>query len=364
MAQLKFYKQAVAPAAATEGAIWFDTTNHTIQVKVAEGWDKYAGALNDATWAANTLTITKHDGSSIALNFSDMASAAAMKAIFTDKFGLNADMSYTGVYAVGNTVRADIVAAKAATDTVGALDTAASIAGDTVFAKINTLNEQIKAITGDDEDGDATSIAGLAVKVAGNTEGIEAINKKIGGNYSEQNTVASAIEGVSGRVETIETLLNDDTNDTIDNLRDVIDFFNGVKEEEETGIALLNTVAGHTTTIGNLKSAAFTDSSDYATAAQGATADTALTNAANAQGRADDAYALAETKRTEAQVADAITAAINALDSDATSADGSYVTVKVTIADGKVTEVNVEDSAVKTYVDSTVEEALSWAEFE
>ena len=363
MAQLKFYKQAAAPAAATEGAIWFDTTNHTIQVKVAEGWDKYAGALNDATWASNTLTITKHDGSSIALNFSDMASAAAMKAIFTDKFGLNADMSYTGVYAVGNTVRADIVAAKAATDTVGALDTAASVSGDTVFAKINTLNEQIKTITGDDENGDATSIAGLAVKVAGNTEGIEAINKKIGGNYSEQNTVASAIEGVSGRVETIETLLNEDTNDTIDNLRDVIDYFNGVKEEE-TGIALLNTVAGHTTTIGNLKSAAFTDSSDYATAAQGATADTALANAATAQGRADDAYALAETKRTEAQVADAISAAINALDSDAISADGSYVTVKVTIADGEVTEVNVEDSAVKTYVDLTVEEALSWAEFE
>lgn len=363
MAQLKFYKQAAAPTAATEGAIWFDTTNHTIQVKVADGWDKYAGALNDATWAANTLTITKHDGSSIALNFSDMASAAAMKAIFTDKFGLNADMSYTGVYAVGNTVRADIVAAKAATDTVGALDTAASIAGDTVFAKINTLNEQIKAITGDDENGDATSIAGLAVKVAGNTEGIEAINKKIGGSYGEQNTVASAIEGVSGRVETIETLLNEDTNDTIDNLRDVIDYFNGVKEEE-TGIALLNTVAGHTTTIGNLKSAAFTDSGDYATAAQGATADTALANAATAQGRADDAYALAETKRTETQVNDAITAAINALDSDAISADGSYVTVKVTIADGKVTAVNVEDSAVKTYVDSTVEEALSWAEFE
>lgn len=363
MAQLKFYKQAVAPTAATEGAIWFDTTNHTIQVKVADGWDKYAGALNDATWAANTLTITKHDGSSIALNFSDMASAAAMKAIFTDKFGLNADMSYTGVYAVGNTVRADIVAAKAATDTVGALDTAASIAGDTVFAKINTLNEQIKAITGDDENGDATSIAGLAVKVAGNTEGIEAINKKIGGNYSEQNTVASAIEGVSGRVETIETLLNDDSKDTIDNLREVIDFFNGVKETDK-GVVLLNTVASHTTTIENLKSAAFTDSSDYATAAQGATADTALANAATAQGRADDAYALAETKRTEAQVADAISAAINALNSDAISADGSYVTVKVTIADGKVTAVNVEDSAVKTYVDSTVEEALSWAEFE
>ena len=363
MAQLKFYKQSTAPASATEGAIWFDTTNHTIQVKVASGWDKYAGALNDATWSANTLTITKHDGSSIALNFSDMASAAAMKSIFTDKFGLNADMSYTGVYATGNTVRADIVAAKAATDTVGELTTASDVAGDTVFAKINTLNEQIKAITGDDENGDATTIAGLAVKVAGNTEGIEAINKKIGGSYTEQNTVASAIEGVSGRVETIETLLNEDSNDTIDNLRDVIDYFNGVKETE-TGAALLTTVAGHTTTIGNLKSAAFTESSDYATAAQGSNADTALANAATAQGRADDAYALAETKRTEAQVNDAISAAISALDSDATSADGSYVTVKVTLVDGKVTTVNVDDTAVKTYVDNSISSALGWVEFE
>lgn len=363
MAQLKFYKQASAPANAVEGAIWFDTTHHTIQVKVADGWDKYAGALNDATWAENTLTITKHDGSSIALNFSDMASATVMKSIFTDKFGLNADMSYTGVYATGNTVRADIAAAKVVTDTVGAATSASGIAGDTVFAKINTLNEQIKAITGDDESGDATTIAGLAVKVADNTEGIGAINKKIGGSYTEQSTVADAIGGVSDRVEAIETLLSEDANDTIDNLRDVIDYFNGVKETE-TGAALLNTVAGHTTTIGNLKSAAFTDASDYATAAQGANADTALANAATAQGRADDAYALADTKRTEAQVNDAIAAAIGALDSDATSADGSYVTVKVTLVDGKVTTVNVDDTAVKTYVDNSISSAMEWAEFE
>lgn len=49
MAQLKFYKKAQAPADAAAGAIWFDTTNHTIQVKTDTGWDKYAGALNDAT---------------------------------------------------------------------------------------------------------------------------------------------------------------------------------------------------------------------------------------------------------------------------------------------------------------------------
>lgn len=88
MAQLKFYKSASAPAAAATGAVWFDTTHHTIQVKTATGWDKYAGALNDATWDGFNLTITKHDGSSIVLNFSDFASASGVTAALAGKLAI------------------------------------------------------------------------------------------------------------------------------------------------------------------------------------------------------------------------------------------------------------------------------------
>ena len=145
MAQLKFYKKAQAPADAAVGAIWFDTTNHTIQVKTETGWDKYAGALNDATWSNNTLTITKHDGSSIALDFSDMASAAAMKAIFTDKIGLNADLGYTPVYENNTTVKADIASAKLAIEAVIGDDTdeAADI---TVYGTRKYVDEKVAAV--------------------------------------------------------------------------------------------------------------------------------------------------------------------------------------------------------------------------
>ena len=113
MAQLKFYKKAQAPANAVAGAIWFDTTNHTIQVKTETGWDKYAGALNDATWDGLNLTITKHDGSSIVLNFSDFASASGVSAALNSKLaiGTTGDAARTQSY---HGLKADIAAAQAA----------------------------------------------------------------------------------------------------------------------------------------------------------------------------------------------------------------------------------------------------------
>ncbi len=299
MAQLKFYKSASAPAAAATGAVWFDTTDHTIQVKTATGWDKYAGALNDATWSNNTLTITKHDGSSIALDFSDMASAAAMKAIFTDKIGLNADLGYTPVYTGNTNVKADVASAKLAIESVdnkvGVVTTASAVSGDTAFAKIATLDAQIKAITGEGEEGDATTIAGLAVKVSNNEQGIEAINKKIGGEFTEQNTVASEIKAaktvvnekatghvtvsvtegadknavvtiaendiasaqdlsdVDDRVAAIEAVMGgDDADKAINKVSEIITFLNGI-EEGTVAKDTFDAVTAHGTAITNLQ---------------------------------------------------------------------------------------------------------------
>ena len=132
MAQLKFYKSASAPAAAATGAVWFDTTNHTIQVKTATGWDKYAGALNDATWDGLNLTITKHDGSSIVLNFSDFASASGVTAALAGKLaiGTAADAANTQSY---YGLKADIAAAK--TELQGYADQAEADAKSAVIGK-------------------------------------------------------------------------------------------------------------------------------------------------------------------------------------------------------------------------------------
>lgn len=80
---LKFFRAAEAPASAAVGAIWFDTTNRTIQIKTgASSWEPYAGKLNDASWdySAQTLTITKYDGSSIVLDFKNVATLANVSA--------------------------------------------------------------------------------------------------------------------------------------------------------------------------------------------------------------------------------------------------------------------------------------------
>lgn len=79
---LKFYRKSTAPSSPVAGAIWFNTTDKTIQVYTGTAWEKYAGNLKDAIWSNDkkTLTIAKHDGSSIALDFSDMASAAGIAA--------------------------------------------------------------------------------------------------------------------------------------------------------------------------------------------------------------------------------------------------------------------------------------------
>ena len=50
MANLKFFKAAYSengPANTTVGAVWFDTTNRLIKVKLADGtWQAYSGLQN------------------------------------------------------------------------------------------------------------------------------------------------------------------------------------------------------------------------------------------------------------------------------------------------------------------------------
>lgn len=83
MTNLKFFKAAYSengPANAVVGAVWFDTTNRLIKVKLADGtWQAYSG-LQDAKWLSTTkqLELTKADGTKLTVDFSDVASAAAL----------------------------------------------------------------------------------------------------------------------------------------------------------------------------------------------------------------------------------------------------------------------------------------------
>ena len=82
MANLKFYKMAQAPVGTVEkpleaGAIWFNTTNHSIEVYNGATWAAYSGVL-DAVVANEVLTVTKYDGSTVSVDFSVYATDEAL----------------------------------------------------------------------------------------------------------------------------------------------------------------------------------------------------------------------------------------------------------------------------------------------
>ena len=104
-----------------------------------------------------------------------------------------------------------------------------------------------------------------------------------------------------------------------------------------------------------LGSAAYTDSTDYATAAQGGKADTAL--------QPTDVVSTYSSSGTDPVNGTAIAAAISGLDSEETSSDGVNFQVKVEMRDGAIANVNVihDDTAARDHSHSH-SEINDWSE--
>lgn len=86
MAIVKFGKVAtVGSSGLTAGKIYFETSTGLIKVaKSATEVEVFGSQVKDATYSGNILTITKTDGSNITLNFSDIASASGVMAVFNE----------------------------------------------------------------------------------------------------------------------------------------------------------------------------------------------------------------------------------------------------------------------------------------
>lgn len=213
MAQLKFYRKNVAPTEGlAAGAIWFNTTNKTIQIYTGTGWETYTGNINDATWENNILTITKHDGTPIVLNFSDMASATVMGKMLT-AVGLNTDgtfkknaTNYGGsATSIGAEITAIDSALKGVSDNLGTKNDAASKDGS-AFARIANLAALVSDLTGgstDSIDSQITAaINALRTEIVGTLDINDAAT--ISRINDELDAIILAASGVEGRVKTIE----------------------------------------------------------------------------------------------------------------------------------------------------------------
>lgn len=348
---LKFYRQSAQPTEAVVGAIWFDVTNRTIQVKTNTGWEPYAGKIQDVTWNEKnqTLTISKHDGSSKSVNLSDVASASAIAVELNKKLNIGTSTDVAGTQSYYG-LKADIAAAAESAqnaakvkdvdttatnginlslDADGKLDVTVTpgevvqnntgvVTGGVVYTAIDNAKTSLIGDIENNTDNDITiygtriyvdnQIAAinenittinnnydeLSTTVAGNTAAINSIlNNEDGTNYNSIAELASWIEEhgkeAADMVEAIE--------DNAENIKTISDDY--LKSADKTELTGLITTAQNTANsavksvvegdgngqikvddtpvnVYGLKSAAFTESFEYATAEQGRKADSAV----------------------------------------------------------------------------------------
>lgn len=276
---LKFYRKSTAPSSPVAGAIWFNTTDKTIQIYTGTEWEKYAGNLKDATWSSDkkTLTITKHDGSSIAFDFSDMASATVMGKMLA-ALGLNTDGTFksnaTNYGGSATTIGGEISAIDSALKSVSDLVGATSVA-----TQINSAKEELIGRSADDKSAntiygakaDATAKASVAEQNAKDytDDELEALTGNVSSTAGEK--VVVTVGQTNGKVDSVSVSLSD--------------------------IASANELAG--------------------------------------------VKATAEAAQTADEVSTAITNAINALDATVSDEHDPNVKVSVTEAEGKLTGVTV-----------------------
>lgn len=277
MAQLKFYRKNEAPSSPAAGAIWFNTSDKTIQIYTGSEWEKYAGNLNNATWANNTLTITKHDGSSIALDFSDMASATVMGKMLT-AVGLNTDGTFK----------------KNATNYGGS---ATSIGGE-----ISAIDTKLKSVS------DLVGTTAVATQIT------SAKNELIGKSTDDKtaNTIGGAKTYAADAASGAQSGAQNYTDEALNALAGTVSSTTGEKV-----VVSVNQTAGKVDTV-------TVTLDDIASASE----------LANVKKTAEDA-------QTASEVATAITTAINNLDATVKDEHDANVKVSVTETDGKLTGVTV-----------------------
>jgi hypothetical protein len=78
---LRFFRGASAPTSPVTGMIWFNTEVNVIKVYNGSTWENY-GRVQDVTFDNLVLKVTKADGSTFSLDFTDVASATQTGATF------------------------------------------------------------------------------------------------------------------------------------------------------------------------------------------------------------------------------------------------------------------------------------------
>lgn len=164
---IKFYRRAEAPSNPQEGYIWFDVTNKRLKIYKSNDWEDYSGKLVDASFASNTLTITKQDGTTVSVDLSGLTTvdnriSAAINnldaTVGSTSFSQNTNSAVTTAHVAVQVVETN---GKLTKVTVAENDIASASTLSTLTNTVSDLSDAIDVIKGEDTG----SIRDIAVDV-------------------------------------------------------------------------------------------------------------------------------------------------------------------------------------------------------
>lgn len=250
---LKFYRQSTQPTG-VKGAIWFNTSNQTIQIYTGTKWEVYTGLVN-ATYdsATGIFEITKHDDSKITLNFSDCASKKALEALIktvsdNHAAALKAAGDAAGVASAAQKAIDDHK--KAYADKVAEYDKAISETIPGRFTPLETavnttIPGQISGINGTLSNLNAATAVDGAIDKRVDSKIGQAIEDLVDG-FSDETKTSAKSEGIQVSVAQADgsvTGVTVDASDLTETLRVIRDSVSTVSNKIGEGYDATNTVA-------------------------------------------------------------------------------------------------------------------------
>lgn len=264
---LQFRKVASMPTSGLQvGAIYFDRGTGTINIATsATAYDKFGYGVKDATYVNQVLTLTKSDGTSVTLNFSDVASQSAFSALKTAfeaeqgkvstlqsemaqaKTNISTNATNIGINATAiadEASRADAAEKKIAQDLADEI-AARGVAEKAITDAATTLKGRV--------DGHDTEVANLWSQVGATDDA--GLRKKV---KDLEGTVGSGTTGLVGTAADHETRI-DAIEASIGNGGDLEKRIDAVESKASTNEGNISTntsaIAGHETRIKNVEDA-------------------------------------------------------------------------------------------------------------
>ena len=280
---IKFYRRAKAPSNPQEGYIWFDVTDKRLKIYKSNDWEDYSGKLVDASYEGNVLTITKQDESTVSIDLSGLTTvdsriSAAINGldatVGSTSFNQNSNSAVTTAHVAVQVVEAN---GKLTKVTVAEKDIASASALSSLTNTVSDLSDAIDVIKGSDTG----SIRDIAVDVLTET----LVKDKALDAYDTLQEMSEWIKNhpenaaaMNTKVSNLETAVNNlqkaDSVTTFGGKTGAITVRGSQSANGSVNLAMSNNQLQ--ASIVGLGSAAYTDSTAYATAAQGALASSAL----------------------------------------------------------------------------------------